>query len=607
MQASSRPPIGRTAWCLALVVLCVLGYFAWRFYLERTACFDSAFFSWLMIDAKRPISVLGRIGSWLPQIVPVFLVRSGADLSAVLRTYSMCLFGVHVAALLVCAVWLRDRAAVIVLPVMLVAGFHYLFYYGISELYQGLSVMLITWVLVRRFAEATPDQARRWWWAAFAVNAWCSCYHQLLVLPLVFLLAYEAFNAQRWRSRRYLLLCAALVCTFAVRFMLVPSSTYEQERMPTAHDLFTYVFQLRSLQSTAYLLMVWTKFKSLLLLMAVAGTGLLWQRQWKKLGWTIGFSAGYIALILIVDRNGMAPTIYENYYPVLGLVWGVPFAELLMEASAVRWRKWALHATWCLVLALGLSQIWRGHYRISEKVAYAERITHFMRERGIRKATARMVDLPWTYVLGHWSLAMETALVSAAHGPKQAATLYISDDTALVDTMGRKPDRFLGPTWCPIWFELHNLDQRYFSFPRRAGYTPIATALPDSLWRTFPFTSITLTAPTDTVRLAPDRFSVVPVVIANAHTMHLPARRGDGTPVRLRYRLLRPDGSLYQDGSEMSALEADVPAGTSYPQGFVIERPKDAGLFHVEVWLTTDGAPLGPRTAFWVRTGRFGS
>jgi hypothetical protein len=33
-----------------------------------------------------------------------------------------------------------------------------------------------------------------------------------------------------------------------------------------------------------------------------------------------------MVLILIVDRDGMAPVIYENYYPVVGLVWCIFFA-----------------------------------------------------------------------------------------------------------------------------------------------------------------------------------------------------------------------------------------------------------------------------------------
>jgi hypothetical protein len=43
------------------MVLLALAAFAWRYYLERTACFDSAFFSWLMIDAGVPVSVLGTL------------------------------------------------------------------------------------------------------------------------------------------------------------------------------------------------------------------------------------------------------------------------------------------------------------------------------------------------------------------------------------------------------------------------------------------------------------------------------------------------------------------------------------------------------------------
>src|SRR5690606_38958549 len=85
---------------VGLAVLAVLGVVAWRYYLERVACFDSAFFSWLMIDEQAPVSVLGRIGSWLAQLLPVAVMRLGAPLEWVLRTYSVTFIVLHVLAFL---------------------------------------------------------------------------------------------------------------------------------------------------------------------------------------------------------------------------------------------------------------------------------------------------------------------------------------------------------------------------------------------------------------------------------------------------------------------------------------------------------------------------
>ena len=84
-SAQLNAPGQRTILIAGTVVLAVLGAFAWTYYLERTACADSAFFSWLMIDEQSPVSVLGRYGSWLVQLPAVVLIWIGAPLRTVLH------------------------------------------------------------------------------------------------------------------------------------------------------------------------------------------------------------------------------------------------------------------------------------------------------------------------------------------------------------------------------------------------------------------------------------------------------------------------------------------------------------------------------------------
>ncbi len=570
-------------------VLFALLLFAWRYYLERTACFDSAFFSWLMIDAGEPVSVLGRYGSWIPQLLPVALIGMGASLELVLRTYSLSFILFHALVFYLLAFKLKDGRAVLVLPLMLTGAFHYMFYYGISELYQGLSLTVLLWAMLRR---AWQEGASRGWLAGVVLlNALISMYHQLLVLPLIFILVHEALEDRRWRRRSTWLLGVVLVLWYVARIALMTTSSYEEARMPRTADLITYAFRLKELNSTVYFLMVWTKFKALLLVMAAGAALAVWHRAWLRLLWAVLFSTGFIVLILIVDRDGMAPVIYENYYPVIGLVWAVVFAAGVERLSGLRWKL--AFGTTALACALGLLQIHRGHYRLTDRVAYMQRITDYQAEQGVRKSLVRFDNYPWSYALVHWAVGMESALSSGIRGPQSAATIFVSDKLAMLDTVASWPEQFLGPDWQPLWFGLQNLDQRYFDLPRDVGYVWINT--PDTL---MDLSSLDMRGPAAPYRMVPDRFTVVPIELHNQGKRRIPSCNAQGRPLQFIYELLRSDGSVYQESAIRSSLETDVAPGTTYVQGLVVERPVDRGVFTVHAWLADDGVIVGPDVRF---------
>lgn len=572
------------------VLLALLG-FAWRYYLERTACFDSAFFSWLMVDEGVPVSVLGRYGSWIPQLLPVLLIKTGASLEAVLRSYSVAFILFHGLVFYLLAFRLRDQKATLALPLVLTAAFHYMFYYGISELYQGLVLTLLLWVFLRKAWSAGGGTG--WVVGAVLLNAAISLYHQLLVLPLIFVLVYEALDGGRWKQRRVWLLGAALVLWYVLRIALMTKSSYEEARMPKSADLITYAFKLKELNSTVYFLMVWTKFKALLLVMAVAGALAVLHRSWIRLIWAVLFSIGFILLILIVDRDGMAPVIYENYYPVIGLVWCMVFTTEVVRLAG-RWRNVAMGAA-ALACALGLLQIHRGHYRLTDRVEYAQRITSYRAAQGVRKSLVRFDNYPWAYGLVHWAVGMESTLASGVKGPTKAATIFVSDKLALLDSVASDKEQFLGPDWQPLWFGVQNLDHRFFDLPTDVGYTWTNTR--DSLAEP---TALRIEGPVKPYRMVPDRFTVVPIELRNSGTRNYPSCATDGKPFQFIYELLRPDGSVYQESAIRSSMETDVAPGTLYTQGLVVERPVDRGRFIVHAWLASDGVPLGPEVRFEV-------
>jgi hypothetical protein len=590
---------------IGLAVLAYLLVLAWVFHLERMATQDSAFFSWLVIDTHEPYAALGRISSWLAQLPALIMVWTHAPLDGVLRVYSVSIIGVHVLVFWLVAFRMRDERAAIALPLTLVAATHQMFYFAISELYQGLSVLLLVWALADRCWKATDGKsAWRWGILAFLANIWASLHHQLLVLPLVFLLIYEGIAHARFRQRPFQLLSYVLISWYGVRAGIIPASEYEQGRMPTLAILFEEAGRLGELPSTAHLLSVWPKFKSLLLLVALTGGLLVAQRRWWSLLWSISFSAAFLVLVLVTDRDGSAPTIFENYYPVVAFVW----AAVLGDRWGTINMRIATRARWpalVVVLSLGCMQVWRGHHVFTARVDYLDRVTGFLRSNGTPKGYVDARSLPWTYAYGNWPLAFESALVSARYGPEEAATLFCTIEDLRLDTMYHKGNAFLGPNWLPLWFTSDHLNPSYFVF-RHHGYVRVNNSLPDSVGAALDPRMIRLRPPVPEIRMVPDRFTVALVDVENGSDRILGSIRPDGTPLRFRYRLYDEAGALYAEHAQSTALEVDIPAGGTYRQGVIIERPLRRGRYRVELELSTDaGGPTGIDTSFWIRAGWF--
>ncbi len=572
---------------IGLLVLLALGAFAWKYYVERVACFDSAFFSWQMLNERSPVSVLGRYGSWLAQLLPVALIRLDAPLELVLRAYSVSFILLHLIVFILLAVALKDNRAAMALPITLTAGFHYMFYYGISELYQGLVLSLLLWALLHRFfrAEGRPAQLL-WFSAALVLNVWISSYHQLLVFPLLFILGLEFVKERRWRQMEWWAAVAVLVGWYVLRINAFTESGYENSRLISLQEVSASIFHVHTFSSTKYLIGVAAKFKAFHLLCLAVSFFAIRKKAWWHLAWAVCFSMGFLCLALIVDRDSQSPIINENYYPVIAFFWAVAFADL---ASGIKWGKlrpvnWLLP----LICGLGLLQIHQGHYRLAAKVAYSDRVASFNAEHGAAKVVVNRDSYPWAYTIGHWAEGFTSALVTSVHGPRSAATAFVPDEGSNLAELMADPLQFLGPSWEPGWFGIQNLNQRYIQLPDTMGYVRINT--PD---HGFDYAQLRLEAPPGPVRLVPDRFTVVPVTMVNPTGSSMPSCDSLGRSLRFHYTLTPSGGGASINGETFSPMESDVPPWASYHQGIIIERPTKAGRYTVT--LECEGTPISAR------------
>lgn len=568
---------------------------AWVYYLERTTCFDSAWFSWLFVFNGYPTSFLGRYGALSTQVPPVLALHAGLGLSSVLRIYSLS------AVLLPATIWwlvvfrLKDEAVGLAIALVMCVGMGLTFYYGSSELNQGLVWCLLTWALLRRLLR-TQRSGAAWIWLMLA-NIWTSFHHPVLLIPTGYLCVMEWIRAGRPLDRRWAVLALCIFGWFIIRIELIAVNAYEQDRMPGITELLVPMRALKGLWSTQYLLEQLGRFKAYWVLSLVVLLSTVQNRAWAPGLWTLGWTLCSTWLVLVTDQEQRSPMMLENFYPMLSVAVCV-HAALAMEGvgQALKgYRPWVIP----LVIALALLQVFRAHQIVTDKVAYNERMTRSLARNGVRKAIMTSRVLPGPVVFNSWALAFETALVSAVHGPQHAVTIFAAPDPSAFMERSRVTGAFLGPEWEPVWFNTASLDREYFDLPD-GPYTPITGPALTQV----PYAGVGLMPCRSAIVLPPWPRTQVELVLNVPPSCVLHALDSSGQPLQFHAILRREDGALVAECDDYTPFERDV--GGVDTMGVIIGRPHEPGRYRVEVELEVAGRPTGIRTSFVAEARRFG-
>ncbi len=571
---------------------------SWFFFLERTTCFDSAWQSWEMIYVRTLHAEHHRFSTMLAQVVPVLLLKTGAPLGAVLRAYSVSFMLVHAVGFAFVLFVVRDRAAAMAIPLALVALVSGSFFFGTSEVQQGVSSPIIVLALFRRCLGADTRRAA-WYWGFLALLGalWSSFYHMVFVLPVAYVLGHELLQQRCWRTLRFWILGAGVLGSFLVRSWLVGYSGYEQDRMVGAAEFVDLLKMLGDLASTRHMVQALGDFPSFWALVAVVLLVTFMERSWVLLLWTLGWSVACSSLILMADRDVGAPYMYENLYPIIGAAWAVHAAGLIEHMGD---RRVIGHAGLLVALFCGGWQVWQGRYVSMDKVRYAERLSNNLRERGSRKAILSAHAIPWAYAQTHWTLPFETVLISALHGPDQATTVFAVNPLEEARVGMEKQDQFLGPDFNPFFFKVHRLDKRYFDLPS----TPyvFATSPPDSTFA-IGCGELSLELREQVISVRRDAYDLLETRLIASGRVPLRVERPHGvsliecTVMRLHHR-----APISRD---LTTVEMDLPPGSSANMSVLVTRPKEAGTYMARVELLVDSLPTGVLDSVVLQVPRF--
>jgi hypothetical protein len=558
---------------------------SWIFFKERMLNYDPAFFSFRILYDKTFDIELGRWGSVLSQLLPLWFLKSGSSLETFLKAYSVSFILIYYFIFLIITIVLKNNRAGIILMLALCLAFRHAFYYPTAELYQGIALCVLVWALT--FPE-TEYQSRLKKNITTLVTGLLifalSYYHQILVFPLLFIFVYHIIAEKKYFDKHVIGLVILTATWFFIRVKYLTTTTYEKDKIPELNLFFSQLGNLSQTPSFIYFKYFAKHFLwSLIFLNMICLGALVYNRRWPLLVFYVLFNAAFIYLNLITYRNGESPVMYENYLTLLGLFCAVPLSSLLLN---FKYEKLRLPLT-MIILIINVYGIYSARYMFSDRVAYLDRITSEARKLPEKKYIIESRNFSWKHAWVSWAFPFETLLSSSLQSPDSAISICVAQPINQYDSIINWENIFIGPPWSPIWFWTNNLDPHYFNLPE-GNYKKIATSQSDFSFteRVFTNSNIAITAKENFVTLSKDSFTVVPITIHNTSGFRINSIPDSQTPVVLSYHVYDDKGKEVVWNGFRTPLETDIDKEATV--GLVIKNDLEKGSYTCQIDFITE-------------------
>jgi hypothetical protein len=547
--------------------------------------FDPAFFSFRILFEKNFNVELGRWGSIVSQLLPLWFLKNGCSLETFLRVYSVSFIIIYYVIFLILTVVLRNMRAAVMLMLALCLAFRHAFYYSTAEIYQGTAICVLIWAVA--FPEnpyLTKPKKNLAAAICFILIIVVSYYHQLLVFPLLFLFIYYLIATKKYSDKLTIGLILFTAAWFFVRIKFLTESTYEKGKIPELRDLiegFSYITNTSSYAYFKYFVkyFLW----SLVVLNFICVVQFFYKHKWLLAFFYIATNAAFIYLNIITYRKGESPLMYENYLTVLGLFCAVPLSEQLIGLKHLKIKLLAL----TVILLFNIREIYSSHLPFTLKQDYLSRITESSRKMPEKKYVIDSRNFPWQYNWISWTLPFETLLNSSLQSPDSAITVCVANPVNQYDSIATWKNIFIGPSWSPTWFWTNDLDSNYFKLPP-TPYGYLTGLQSDSSFKESEFNkkNVFIIPLQSEVTLGREKYTVIPLRIINTSGKKLPAVPDVDHQFFLSYHILSEKGEIIFVDNYRTPLETDV--GSKGNVGLIVKTPLKKGKYTILIDFVTE-------------------
>jgi hypothetical protein len=430
------------------------------YYKERIIFADTAFFLFNIVKDNSFCVQVYRFGDVFSQVFAVAARKAAMPLDTIAKCYSVGFIFYHFVCYAICGAVLKEyKYALAILLVNLLFTTE-TFYWTISQLPQGLSLLLVLLAAIAAGKKKTISLARGG--VVFALLVTLLFFHPLLVIPLVFALAYFFPKDYAHLDKRLVAgigIVGAVILAAKVALFKTPYEQHSASGLKNFVTLFPNYFTTHA--NAAFLKKCITDYVWIPLTFTAVSIVYVKEKRWRDLLLFLVFFFGYLLLINVSYYSNDTPGFYiESLYAPLAFFLVVPLVFDVLPLS-----KNLGFLVVGLVAAMGCARIYFAHNPYTARLDYERELLHVYKSEKIildaGKTDTELLQMLWGAPYEFWLLSQ----TEQGH----TASIIIDKDPKARGWAAMENKRFV-VNW--NLYPYKDLPAQYFSFPdTTSGYT----------------------------------------------------------------------------------------------------------------------------------------
>ncbi len=455
---------------LGQLMFLVLFVLAAVFYLERTLFVDPCYALFNLFYYHDFVAEAGRHAAVLPQSLPLLAIRLGLPLRAVMMLYSVSFILLYYLVWLLIAYGFRLERIALAVPLVLVLGVKYSFFWISTETHQALVYTVLFYAFLEwsyGLPRTLPTALLRLaGGTAILLTAFYT--HPIALFTVLFALGFHVVDRKLWLKPDGYLLGAAIVAVALYKYLTSNPTGYESTYFRGFADFFNRIGELFA--SGSFQFMRRKLFNIYLVPMAIFFATVVWyimRKQYLKLAYYLAVSLLFSLVLFTTFDIWYLPFIQEKNLMGLMLLLLIPFLKDVLPAGDSKGK--IPHFIVLLIFVSGTVHVVAGSAWHLDRVRYIRETVQELRKFPEKKFVIPESLVNRERLAVNWAFGPETLLASALDGADSCASVYIddpfgklSDSTDYRDTL-----RYICAPWAKH-LEVRQLDRRFFNLRNSA-------------------------------------------------------------------------------------------------------------------------------------------
>ncbi len=448
----------------------VLFFLAVFFYLERTLYVDTSYMTFNLLHYKDFFCAGQRYAAQIPQALPLLAIKLHLPLKLVLGIYSVSFILLYYLVFLIIAYVLKNDKLAIAVPLVLLLGVKYSFFWTVTETHQALvyTVLLTSFLYYSQKMKPGIKNLILKLIIATGIIFLCFFSHPVAFFPVLFILGYFLIDQKLWKNYFVYILAAILFAMTILKVFLIPTNSYDTAVYDDFFSILSNPANLFKSQSLIFFIgKIFNIYFFSLIIFIVTTLFYILKKQYLKLAFYLVSVILFLFIIFMTFSRWFYPFIQEKNIIPLNIFLLIPFLNEVIFSSR---RLTILRQVFLIILfAVAVVHIVSASGFYTNRIAYVRSLINSTKKFPEKKFIIKQKDIDMNQVNVRWAFAVESLLFSSLNGPDSSRSIFVPDegDDFMPDPKLNNPMLFICVPWS-MNLNIGKMDKHYFNLENSA-------------------------------------------------------------------------------------------------------------------------------------------